>query len=154
MVSKSAGSSMPVVCSQDCPLARDVGAVLPAPAVCNTKVKLEAALQKHFRFDRFRRGQLDALLPAMHGRDVFVHMATGSGKTLYVFGSTCLKLFCQGSHNQSLDWAHGATGNTDIRIYLSTDNIILKVQELTKVGVSATRVTDRSQIPDVAAGKF
>ena len=46
------------------------------------KVKLQLALQCHFKHDRFRPGQLEAVVPAVHGKDVFVRMATGSGKTL------------------------------------------------------------------------
>ena len=33
----------------------------------------------------FCDGQLDALLPVVHGRDVFVRMATGAGKSLCMF---------------------------------------------------------------------
>ncbi len=46
------------------------------------KVKVQLALQCHFKHDRFRPGQLEAVVPAVHGKDVFVRMATGSGKTL------------------------------------------------------------------------
>ena len=48
----------------------------------DVKVKLQLALQCHFKHDRFRSGQLEAVIPAVHGKDVFVRMATGSGKTL------------------------------------------------------------------------
>ena len=46
---------------------------------------MEAALQKYFKFKSFWPGQLDALLPLVHGRDVFVRMATGAGKSLCLF---------------------------------------------------------------------
>lgn len=52
---------------------------------CIAKVKLEEALHKYFSFPAFRDGQLDALLPVLHGRDVFVQMATGAGKSLCMF---------------------------------------------------------------------
>lgn len=52
---------------------------------CIAKVKLEEALHKYFSFPAFRDGQLDALLPVLHGRDVFVRMATGAGKSLCMF---------------------------------------------------------------------
>ena len=46
------------------------------------KMKLELALRRYFRHESFRPGQLEALIPIAHGKDVFVRMATGSGKTL------------------------------------------------------------------------
>ena len=45
-------------------------------------MKLQLTLQCQFKHDRFRTGQLEAVIPAVHGKDVFVRMATGSGKTL------------------------------------------------------------------------
>ena len=39
----------------------------------------------YFKFDSFRSGQLAALLPILHGRDVFARMATGAGKSLCFF---------------------------------------------------------------------
>ena len=67
------------------PLASTAEATLTPPAVCNGKIKVEAVLGKYFGFNSFRPGQLRAIMPAMHGRDVFVRMATGSGKTLCMF---------------------------------------------------------------------
>ena len=55
---------------------------------CIAKVKLEEALHKYFSFSAFRDGQLDALLLVLHGRDVFVWMGTGAGKSLYVSSPT------------------------------------------------------------------
>ena len=52
---------------------------------CTSRMQLHCALVKHFKFDDFREGQLEAMLPVMHGRDVFVRMATGSGKSLCMF---------------------------------------------------------------------
>jgi ATP-dependent DNA helicase RecQ len=48
-------------------------------------MKLDAAMNTNLKFPFFRPGQLDALLPVMHGRDVFVRMATGAGKSLCMF---------------------------------------------------------------------
>jgi bloom syndrome protein len=42
----------------------------------------------YLKFNNFRPGQLEALLPAVHGRDVFVWMPTGGGKSLYVFSTS------------------------------------------------------------------
>ena len=47
--------------------------------------KLKDALQVYFKYDDFRPGQLEALLPVVHGRDVFVRMPTGRGKSLCIF---------------------------------------------------------------------
>lgn len=59
---------MPMVCSQDCPLASSGGTLSP-PASCNAK-KLEEVVCKYFGFDSFLPGQLEAIVPAMHGKDV------------------------------------------------------------------------------------
>ncbi len=52
---------------------------------CPAKDKLCEALPKYFKYTSFRPGQLDALLPVLHGYDVFVRMATGAGKSLCMF---------------------------------------------------------------------
>ena len=52
---------------------------------CVAKTKLTSALMKHFGYSSFREGQLEAMLPIMHGRDVFARMATGAGKSLCMF---------------------------------------------------------------------
>ena len=46
---------------------------------------MEAALRKYFKLKSFWLGQLDALLPLVHGRDVFVRMATKTGKSFCLF---------------------------------------------------------------------
>ena len=72
------------MCTSTCPLAS--GKVNEVNVYCPLKVRVEAALQKYFpKFSGFRPGQLEALLPLLHGRDVFVRMATGSGKSLCMF---------------------------------------------------------------------
>ena len=72
------------LCSTSCPFASgecDAG----VDCCCEAKVRLESSLHKYFGFSTFRPGQLDALLPVLHGRDVFVRMATGAGKSLCIF---------------------------------------------------------------------
>ena len=51
---------------------------------CVVLGKVHAALQK-FGLRAFRPGQLESVLPALHGHDVFVKMATGAGKSLCMF---------------------------------------------------------------------
>src|SRR3954449_3812290 len=43
---------------------------------------LSTALEQHFGFPAFRRGQREAVEAALSGRDVLVVMPTGSGKSL------------------------------------------------------------------------
>lgn len=52
---------------------------------CSCGTKLQAALLKYFGYSQFRDGQKEASLAIMHKQDVFVRMATGSGKTLCMF---------------------------------------------------------------------
>ena len=47
--------------------------------------KLKATMQSHCGCSNFRPGQLEDLLPVVHGRDAFVRMPTGGGKTLCMF---------------------------------------------------------------------
>ena len=42
-------------------------------------------LLKYFGYSTFRSGQKEASLAILHGHDVFVRMATGSGKSLCMF---------------------------------------------------------------------
>ena len=55
------------------------------PNACVGKEVCLHILQKQFKYLSFRPGQLEAILPALHGEDVFVRMGTGSGKTLCMY---------------------------------------------------------------------
>lgn len=52
---------------------------------CTTESKLRHVLNSTFQHKEFLPGQLEALLAVAHGRDVFVHMRTGGGKSLCMF---------------------------------------------------------------------
>ncbi len=52
---------------------------------CSAADSLLQSLHDNFQFSAFRPGQLDALLPLVHGRDVFVRMATGAGKSMCMY---------------------------------------------------------------------
>ncbi len=72
------------LCTHSCPCAS--GAVsLDALGQCVAYPKILAALQRHFGHDTFRPGQLEALLPVVHGNDTYVRMPTGGGKSLCMF---------------------------------------------------------------------
>ena len=44
--------------------------------------KLVPILRQYFDCEEFRPGQIDAILAVLHGHDVFLWMATGSGKSM------------------------------------------------------------------------
>ena len=49
----------------------------------------------HFGFSSFKAGQLEALLPALHGKDTYIRMATGGGQSfcMYLAPLTCSEMF-------------------------------------------------------------
>ena len=47
--------------------------------------KLQTVLTDCFKCSSFRPGQLTAVIPVLHGRDVIAKMATGAGKSLCFF---------------------------------------------------------------------
>lgn len=74
-----------VLCSSgsQCPFVEDP--MCQERPQCRVKSALTEALQGYFQHDSFRPGQLAASLSSTHGQDVFVRMATGSGKSLCMF---------------------------------------------------------------------
>lgn len=69
---------MKSLCSGDC-------GMNASGSQCCLKPRSVDALHKYFGHDSFRLGQLEAILFVLHGRDVFVRMATGSGKSLCMY---------------------------------------------------------------------
>ena len=70
------------VCSKQCQLSTGVAT---ANTTCVAVNKLYHSLRSVFGFTEFRCGQLESMLPALHGNDTFVQMATGAGKSLCMF---------------------------------------------------------------------
>ncbi len=52
---------------------------------CTAQALLQAVLRDVLGPQSFRPGQLEALLPVAHGKDVFIRMATGGGKSLCMY---------------------------------------------------------------------
>ena len=75
---------MPLLCRSDCPVWLG-GSTSSGSEVCMAQQKLEGALHSTFRHTSFPPGQLEALLSISHGKDVFVCMPTGGGKSLCMF---------------------------------------------------------------------
>ena len=73
-----------MLCCQDCLCA--TGCTSPeALQQCSVYPRVTSALKMYFRFSTFCPGQLEASLPALHGRNTFVRLPTGGGKSLCMF---------------------------------------------------------------------
>jgi superfamily II DNA helicase RecQ len=70
-------SNSKVLCNDECQAWKSGG----LSNACTAQIKLTDALHCYYGFTSFRPGQLEALLPMAHGRDMFVRMPTG-GKTV------------------------------------------------------------------------
>ena len=75
------------LCSRaDCPFAEFTDDLCDVESVsCVAYWKARDALTRYFKFADFRPGQLAALMPVLHGKDVLVRMATGAGKSLCIY---------------------------------------------------------------------
>ena len=71
----------PLCANKDCPCY----SCYAAGSDCSACMNLQTTLQSVFGFTSFCSGQLDAIVPALHGRDTFVQMATGGGKSICMF---------------------------------------------------------------------
>ena len=83
------------VCSETCALSCALPsgnneAIDGQRSECRAYAKLFQALFDYFGHHTFRDGQMESLLPLLHGKDVFAQMATGAGKSLCIFlGPLC-----------------------------------------------------------------
>ena len=73
-----------MVCSKDCVCASGCTSQ-NALQQCTAYPSVTNALKTYFDFRCFHPGQLVAILPVLHGRDVFVRIPTGGGKSLCMF---------------------------------------------------------------------
>ena len=81
----SSGLATVTVCRSECPLSRGVSSTdLSVRSECCVYDRACSEVCR-FGFRDFRPGQLDVVLSILHGNDVFVRMATGSGKSLCMF---------------------------------------------------------------------
>ena len=72
------------LCNQDCLCA---AGCISAEALkqCSVYPRVASALTTYFQFNSFRPGQLEAVLPVLHGKDAFVQLPNGGGKSLCMF---------------------------------------------------------------------
>lgn len=73
-------------CEPTCPFSKGTIAVSTASdGSCPVFAKLLPAMRSYFHHESFKPGQLEAMLPVLHGHDVLVKMPTGGGKTMCMF---------------------------------------------------------------------
>jgi len=73
------------LCSSDCPCSSGIVSGSVSQVSCIAFKRLNTVLNNVFGDTEFRHGQLQAMLPALHGKDTVVKMATGAGKSLCMF---------------------------------------------------------------------
>ena len=152
------------ICGRSCPLSK------PSSRPTNTVqslcwVRLKATMQSYFGYSDFRPGQLEALLPVVHGRDAFVRMPTGGGKTLCMFlpplamsptamGLIISPLIALIDQQVSILFMYYERPCRFLGIYACAILDSYQVQQLRQVGVSAIHAVRTDQCQDVSVGKY
>lgn len=76
-------------CTSSCVLASGLtglhDGLHPEDIDCPAYLKAYQVLRTYLKYPDFKPGQLEALLPCLHGKDVFVRMGTGAGKSLCMY---------------------------------------------------------------------
>ena len=67
------------------PLCDGVCCSVDATSSCAAVRAVLSVIRDVFGFASARPGQLEAIIPALHGHDVFIKMATGAGKSICMF---------------------------------------------------------------------
>ena len=75
---------VPALCNRECLCATGYTSN-EALQNCEAYPKVARCLTAYFQFGEFRPGQLETLMAVLHGRDVFVRLPTGGGKSLCMF---------------------------------------------------------------------
>ena len=73
------------LCGSECEFSNGVVHGNVEPVSCVALQRLKTVLCSVFGHTQFRPGQLEVMLPALHGKDGIVKMATGAGKSLCMF---------------------------------------------------------------------
>ena len=76
---------MNFLCNKDCLCASGNCTSQDNLQQCRAYQRAVNALESYFKFRCFRPGQLEAVLPALHGKDVLVRIPTGGGKSLCMY---------------------------------------------------------------------
>ena len=124
---------------------------------CAAEAKLKSVLNTTFHFTQFLAGQLEALLAIAHKKDVFVHMRTGGGKSLCMYG---VPLAIGGEAMGVIISPLVGLMEQQVSLYYAASSGMFssaqfQICELGEVGVAAVHMHDCAcHVSDVKAGKF
>ena len=145
------------VCREDCALscALPSGDSEGQRSECRAYTKLSQALFDYFGHRTFRDGQMESLLPLLHGKDVFAQMATGAGKSLCIFlGPLCSSRDAVGIVISPL------TGLIEEQVPIKSVKLIvcmhnslyIQIAILERIGVAAVHITEEVPVTVLERG--